>query len=121
MSLDPSKMATVFDLFRGTSGTNTDNVGFGTQTGTGAYGIVALPPGKKAVQIALVTSATVTLNVQNSLDKSNWANAIISTNSSAVWEVDSVVPYWRLNITAHATSGTGTTAAMVASIAQNIP
>jgi hypothetical protein len=121
MSMDPSKMATVFDLFRGTSGTNTENVGFGTQTGTGAYGLVALPPGKKAVQISLVTSATVTLAVQNSLDKTNWFSVILSTNSSAVWEVDSVVPFWRLNVTAHATSGTGTTAPMVASIAQQIP
>lgn len=121
MPLDPSKMASVFDLFRGATGTNTENVGLGTTTGTAAYGILALPPGKKAVQIAVVTSATVTLGVQNSNDKTNWSTVISSTNASGLWEVDSVVPFWRLNVTSHATSGTGTTAAIVANIAQQIP
>ena len=120
MSLDPTKMATVFDMFRGTSGTGSDNVGLGTTTGTAAYGIIPLPPGKKAVQISLVTSATVTLNVQHSLDKANWFNVYISTNTSAIVEIDSIVPFWRLNVTSHATSGTGT-ATMVAQIAQQIP
>lgn len=121
MSMDPTKMATVFDMFRAASGTGSDNVGLGTNTGTAAYGIIPLPPGKKAVQVSLVTSATVTLNVQNSLDKTNWFNVYISTNTSAIVELESVVPFWRLNVTSHTTSGTGTTAAMVATIAQQIP
>lgn len=113
MAMDPSKLPAVLDLFQ-TNGTS----GLGTQTGTKAYDSFALPPGKKAVQIALVTSATVTLNIQNSLDNTNFVNVISSTNSSAIWEVDSVVPFWRLNITSHTTSGTGSGAAMVARITQ---
>lgn len=108
MSLDPSKIAFPIDLFSGT-GTTT-----GTQAGV-AYG---LPPGKKAVQISFVTSATVTAKIQNSLDKANWFDVITTTNTSLLAEVDSVVPYWRVNVTAHATSGTGSNAPMVAMITQ---
>lgn len=113
MSLDPSKIAFPLDLFT-VSGTS----GLGTATGTRACDTFALPPGKKAVQISLVTSATVTLNIQNSLDKANWFNVLITTNASVLAEVDSVVPFWRLNVTSHTTSGTGSGAAMVAMITQ---
>lgn len=112
MSMDPSKLAVTVDLLT-VNGTSQ-----ATGTGTRAFDVVGLPPGKKAVQISLVTSATVTLNLQNSLDKSNWFNVYISTNASAMVEVDSVVPFWRINCTAHATSGTGSSAAMTALITQ---
>jgi hypothetical protein len=112
MSMDPSKMAVAVDLLT-VNGTSK-----ATSTGTRAFDAVGLPPGKKAVQISLVTSATVTLNLQHSLDKTNWFSVYISTNSSAVVEVDSVVPFWRINCTAHATSGTGSDAAMTALITQ---
>ena len=115
MSLGPDKVPTVLDMFR-TNGT----AGLGTTTGTGAYDAFTLPEGKKAVQISFVTSATATINLQNSLDRTTWFNVLIATNTSVLAEVDSVVPYWRINVTSHTTSGTGTTAAMVARISQKI-
>ena len=115
MALGPTKVPTVIDLFR-----TGDTSGFGTTTGTAAYAALVLPPGKKAVQVSFVTSATATINVQNSLDRTTWFNVLIATNTSVIAEVDSVVPYWRINVTSHTTSGTGASAAMVARIAQLI-
>jgi hypothetical protein len=108
MSLGPDTIPAVFDLLDGG----------GTSTGTRAGLARGLPPGRKAVQISVVTSATQTIQVQNSLDKTNWFNVILATNTSLLAEVDSVVPYWRVNISVHATSGTGASAATVAQIAQ---
>jgi hypothetical protein len=95
-----------FDLFNGN----------GTTTGTRAEAAIALPPGKKAIQVSLVTSATVTVKVQNSLDKTTWFDVTSSTAPAQnfIAEMESVVPFWRVNVTSHTTSGTGT-AAMVAS------
>lgn len=108
MSMDPSKIHIPIDLFSGT----------GTTTGTQAGAIFGLPPGKKAVAIALVTSATVTVKVQASVDKTNFFDVVITTNTSVLAEVDSVVPFWRVNVTSHSTSGTGSNAAMAAAITQ---
>ena len=120
MSLGPTTVPTVFDLFRGASGSNADVAGLGTTTGTAAYAAITLPPGRKAVQVSFVTSATATINVQNSNDKVTWFNVLIATNTSILAETDSVVPYWRINVTSHTTSGTGSGAAMVANIAQQV-
>lgn len=108
MSLDPSKIAFPIDMFSGT----------GTATGTQAGAALGFPPGKKAVAISLVTSATATVKIQNSLDKTNWFDVMVTTNTSVAAEVDSVFPFWRVNVTSHSTSGTGTGAAMAAVIAQ---
>lgn len=111
MSTGPDKQAVGRDLFQ-VNGT----AGFGTATGTRAYDAIGLPPGKKAVQVSLTTSATTTFKIQNSIDKSNWFDVVATTNSSLLAEVDSVVPFWRLNVTSHTTSGTAAT--MVAMITQ---
>lgn len=116
MSLGPDKVPYVIDLFQ-VNGTG----GLGATTGTRAYDAFTVPPGKKAVQISLVTSATATLNLQNSVDRSNWFNVLITTDASVLAEIDSVVPHWRLNVTSHATSGTGSSALMVARLAVSIP
>lgn len=108
MSFDPSKLAFPQDLFSGT----------GTATGTQAGAAFGLPAGRKAVAISLVTSATATVKLQNSIDKTNWFDVMVTTNTSVGAEVDSVFPFWRVNVTSHSTSGTGTSAAMVALIAQ---
>ena len=113
MSIGPDKLATPIDMFR-----TGDTAGYGTTTGTAAYAAIGMPPGKKAVQVSFVTSATATINVQNSIDRTTWFNVLIATNTAVLGEVDSVVPYWRINVTSHATSGTGSGAAMVARIAQ---
>ena len=115
MSLGPDMVASVVDMFR-TNGT----AGLGTTTGTGAYDAIVFPPGKKSVQVSFVTSATVTVNVQNSHNRVAWFNVLIATNTSVLGEVDSVVPYWRINVTSHATSGTGSSALIHASIAQKL-
>ena len=107
MSLGPDTVATVFDLFNGN----------GTTTGTRAVAAITLPPGKKAIQVGLTTSATLTLKIQNSVDKVTWFDISSSTVSPGILaEVDSVVPHWRVHVTAHTTSGTGNN--MYASIAQ---
>jgi hypothetical protein len=69
--------------------------------------------------VSLVTSATVTVKVQNSVDKVTWFDVSSSTAlaQNFIAELESVVPHWRVNVTSHTTSGTGT-AAMVAQIAQ---
>lgn len=113
MSSVPAGYATIVDLF----GTG-DVAGLGTTTGTAAYRAHLFPPGKKAVQISFVTSATATINLQNSLDRTTYFNVLIATNTSVIAEVDSMVPYWRINVTSHSTSGTGSGAAMVARMAQ---
>lgn len=113
MTMGPDKVASVVDMFR-TRGT----AGLGTTTGTSAYDAIVFPPGKKSVQVSFVTSATATVNVQNSHNRVAWFNVLIATNTSVLAEVDSVVPYWRINVTAHATSGTGADALIHASIAQ---
>lgn len=114
MSLGPNTVPTVIDMFR-----VGDTAGLGTTTGTAAYAAITLPDGKKAVQISFVTSATATVKLQNSLDRTTWFDVLIATNTSVMAEVDSVVPYWRINVTSHTTSGTGA-AAMVARIAQKL-
>jgi hypothetical protein len=112
MSFDPSKVVVVLDLFDGN----------GASTGTRAGGVKVLPPGKKAVQVTSITSSTLTIKIQNSLDQSTWFDVTSSTPASTTGvtllaEVDSVIPYWRVNVTSHTTSGTGT-ASMVAMITQ---
>ena len=62
MSLGPDTIPAVFDLLDG----------LGTSTGTRAGLALGLPPGRKAVQISVVTSATQTIQIQNSLNKTNW-------------------------------------------------
>ena len=111
MSLGPDKIATVFDLFGGT--------GTGV-TSTGAGAVTILPPGKKAIQVFIPATSTLTLKIQNSVDGSNWVDVSSSTVATAsyVAEVDSVIPKWRVDITSFARAGAGT---LVASIAQLIP
>ena len=118
MSIGPTTVPAVMDLFRGTSGSNADVAGLGTTTGTAAYGAVVFPPGKKAVQISFVTSATAQITLQNSIDRVTWFNVVVATNTSSLYEIDSVVPSWRINVTSHATSGTGAGAAMTAQMCQ---
>lgn len=112
MSIGPDKIAYTQDLFSGT----------GTTTGTQAGATFKIPPGKKAIQVSLVTSATATVKVQNSVDGTNWFDITSSTVAPGyLGEVDSVVPNWRVNVTSHTTSGTGSNAAMVAVIAYPVP
>jgi len=112
MSLAPNTVPTVFDLFDGN----------GATTGTRAGASKVFPAGKKAIQVSLVTSATLTIKIQNSVDNTNWFDISSSTVAPGyLAEVDSTVPYWRVNVTSHTTSGTGTAAPIVASIAQLIP
>lgn len=108
MTMGPDKIATPIDLLGGT----------GTATGTYAGGVITLPPGRKAFQISAVTSATLTMKIQGSLDKANWFDVAISTNTSMLGEIDSVVPWWRANITSFSTLGTGTAPAAVVMITQ---
>lgn len=114
MSLGPTTVPTVFDLFNGN----------GTTTGTRAESPIVLPAGKKAVQVGLTTSATCTVKVQNSIDRITWFDISSSTVStvgaggSFLAELESVVPYWRVQVSAHTTSGTGNI--MYASVAQLI-
>lgn len=109
MSLSPQTVPAVFDLFNGN----------GTATGTQAGPATGLPPGRKAYQMTLVTSATLTVKLQNSVDKTTWFDVTSHTAvaQNGIYEVDSVVPFWRVNITAHTTSGTGVSVPIVASIA----
>ena len=108
MSLDATKVAFPIDLLGGN----------GTATATGAGIAQGFPPGKKAIQISVVTSATVTVKIQNSIDKVNWFDVILATNTSVMAEADSVVPFWRANVTSYTTGGTGTSPAIVAQMAQ---
>ena len=109
MSLAPDKVPASFDLFEGSGATT------GTQTGRAFI----FPPGKKAVQVSLVTSATLTVKIQNSVDKNTWFDVSSSTVAPGyLAEVDSVVPWWRVNVTAHTTSGTGASAPIVAVMSQ---
>lgn len=117
MSLGPTNVPLSLDLFR-----TGDNVGFGTTTGTAAYAALTLPKGKKALQISFVTSATATVNIQNSCDRVTWFNVLIATNTSVIAETDdTTIPFWRVNVTSHTTSGTGSGAAMVARVSQQFP
>lgn len=107
MATGPDKVPTVIDLFNGG----------GTSTGTRAGAAYTLPAGKKAVQVSIATSGTLTVKIQNSVDRTNWFDVSSSTVSPGyLGEVDSVVPHWRVHVTAHTTSGTGS-AAIVAQIA----
>jgi hypothetical protein len=109
MSLGPTTVPKVFDLFNG----------LGTMTGTQAGPAVTLPPGKKAIQVSIVTSATLTVKIQNSVDRTNWFDVSSSTVAPGIiYETDSTIPHWRVNVTAHTTSGTGSSAPIVAQIAQ---
>jgi hypothetical protein len=109
--MDPSKVAFVFDLYGGT--------GTGI-TSTGAGAAVKLPPGKKAIQVTMTTTSTMTVKIQNSVDGNNWFDISSSTVASASYlaEVDSVVPNWRVHVSSYAWAGAGTN---VASIAQLVP
>lgn len=111
MSIGPDKVPVVQDLFEGG----------GTSTGTRAGSTFTLPPGKKAIQVSLATSATCTVKIQNSIDGTNWFDISSSTVAPGYMaEVDSVIPKWRVNVTAHTTSGTSS-AALVAQIAYANP
>lgn len=111
MSSGPDKVPYVLDLFEGS----------GATTGTRAGSTFTLPSGKKAVQVSFVTSATATVKIQNSIDGTTWFDVSSSTVSpGVVYEVDSAIPKWRVNVTAHTTSGTGT-ASLVAQIAYDVP
>lgn len=116
MSLGPTTLPQTFDLFAGGLGPVVGT----TQTGTRAGPSISLPAGKKAVQVSLVTSATLVVKVQNSLDNANWFD-VTSATTSVLAELDSTVPYWRVNVTSHTTSGTGTAPAIIAGIAVLIP
>lgn len=110
MSIGPSNLNWI-DMFDGG----------GTATGTRTGRTIGLPPGRKAVSVTLVTSATCTVKIQNSVDATNWFDVSSSTVStqSYIAEVDSAVPFWRVNVTSHTTSGTSS-AALFAAIAQSL-
>ena len=111
MSMGPNKVPYVLDLFEGN----------GATTGTRAGSTFILPPGPKAVQVSFVTSATATVKIQNSLDGTTWFDVTSSTVAPGVIaEIDSVIPKWRVNVTSHTTSGTGS-ASLVAQIAYAVP
>ena len=116
MSTGPDKVPVVIDLFQ-INGTG----GHGATTGTRAYDAFTLPAGKKAVQFSFVSSATATLNLQNSVDRSTWFNVLITTDSNVLAEIDSVVPHWRVNVTSHTTSGTGSAASLVGRLSYSNP
>lgn len=118
MSLDASKIGPTFDFLEGPAGTSTG----GAVTTTGAGTIVALPPGRKAIQVNMGTGIVATLKIQNSIDKTNWFD--VTTNSTAnagnIYEVDSAVPYWRSNFTVLTTAATAGSP-FVAVVTQVIP
>lgn len=116
MSLGPTTIPASFDLFAGGA---SPLVGT-TQTGTRAGPSVALAAGKKALQISMVTSATMVVKIQNSIDNANWFD-VSSATASVLAELDSTVPFWRVNVTSHTTSGTGTAPLIIAGIAMTIP
>lgn len=113
MSIGPSNPAR-FDLFQGN----------GTTTGTRAEPAITLPPGKKAIAVTLVTSATCTVKIQNSVDSITWFDVSSSTvstvgaNGTFAAEVESAFPLWRVQVSAHTTSGTGNI--MYATICQSM-
>ena len=113
MSAGPDKVGPVFDLLNGTGG---------AVTTTGAGVAVAMPPGKKAIQVNMGTGIVATLKIQNSVDGTNWFD--VTTNSTAnagnMYEVDSCVPKWRAHLTVMTTAAT-TASPFVAVITQQIP
>jgi len=113
MSMGPDKVGPVVDLLNGTGG---------AVTSTGAGVPVALPPGRKAIQVNMGTGIVATLKVQNSVDGVNWFD--VTTNSTAaagnMYEVDSCVPKWRTNMTVMTTAAT-TASPFVAVITQLVP
>lgn len=115
MSLGPTTVPATFDLFAGGA---SPIVGT-TQTGTRAGPSIVLPAGQKALQISMVTSATMVVKIQNSCDNNNWFD-VSSATASVLAELNSTVPFWRVNVTSHTTSGTGT-ASIIAGIACLIP
>lgn len=115
MSLSPSNVPIVFDLV---------SLGGLSGTATGVGSAITLPGGKKALQVSLPTSATATIKVQNSIDRTTWFDVSSSTvatqgvaGGSFIAEVESQVPHWRANVTAYTTA----TLALVARIAVVIP
>lgn len=111
MSLGPDRVVFPYDLLAGTFSSAQP-----TPTGTGATpgGPVLLPPGKKVIQVVISASATMSLKIQNSLDAVTWFDVSTSTsNQSYIAEVDSAVPFWRMNITAW-TTALGTSVAKIA-------
>lgn len=113
MSFDPSKVAIPFDLFNGT-GTSI--------TSTGAGGVLTLPAGRKVLCVAMPTTSTMTVKIQNSIDGNTWFDVSSSTVAAAgaqgayMAEVDSAVPKWRVNITSFAALGVGTNVAQIAQV-----
>ena len=111
MSTGPDKVPIVVDLFSGT--------GTGI-TSTGAGSTFIFPAGKKAIQVNMTATSTITIKIQNSIDGTNWFDVSSSTAvaENFLSEIDSVVPKWRVHVSAFAAIGAGT---QVASIAHIVP
>ena len=112
MSLDPSKIPFVFDLFNGT-GTSLSS--------TGAGPVITLPAGKKAIQVVSPSTAVGTIKIQNSVDRVTWFDVTSQAGTASyLAEVDSSVPNWRVNMTVFTTAAAAANP-FVALIAQQIP
>lgn len=112
MSMDPSKVPYVFDLFNGT--------GTGLSS-TGAGPTIVLPPGKKAIQQINPSTAVGTVKIQNSIDGTTWFDVTSQAGTaSTIAEVDSVIPKWRVNVTVFTTAAAAANP-FVALIAQKMP
>ena len=114
MSTGPDKVPMVTDLLNGSGA---------TVTTTGAGPTCVFPAGKKAISVSVGVASTsvATVKVQNSVDASVWFDVTSSTSlQSQIWEVDSVVPYWRANVTSVTTAPT-TASPLVAKIATIVP
>jgi hypothetical protein len=104
MSIGPDRVVFPIDLMTGTFTTQIT-----TPTGTGVTpgfpNGVELPPGNKVVSVTISATATMSVKIQNSLDKANWFDVSTSTSGQSVlYEVNSGVPFWRMNITAWTTA-----------------
>jgi hypothetical protein len=112
MSLDPSKVPYVFDLFNGT-GTSLSS--------TGASPTVMLPAGKKVIQTVNPSTAVGTLKIQNSVDGTTWFDVTSQAGTASyLAEVDSAVLKWRVNMTVFTTAAAAANP-FVALIAQQMP
>jgi hypothetical protein len=96
MSLGPDKVVFPRDLFNGT--------GTGLSS-TGAGPTIVLAPGKKVIQTINPSTAVGTLKIQNSLDAVTWFDVTSEAGTAShLLEVDSIVPYWRNNVTVFTTA-----------------